>query len=46
MHGIMQSDGQNANQMEDEEEEEMIEEDIQDHGESPLINANTKQATG
>jgi len=30
----------------EEEEEEMIEEDICGHGESPLINARTKQARG
>ena len=37
------SDGQtNLGQDEMEEEEEMIEEDICGHGESPLINAQTK----
>ena len=41
---MMNSDGQ-TNQGDnffEDEEEEMIEEDIDDHGESPLINAKTK----
>ena len=44
MHNMMQSE--HNNNMQDEEEEEQIEEDICDQGESPLINAQTKQATG
>ena len=44
----MASDGNNTNEGDGdyEDEEEMIEEDICGHGESPLINAKTKQATG
>ena len=45
-NGGMQSDGQTNLGQEEMEEEEMIEEDICGHGESPLINAQTKQATG
>ena len=45
-NGGMQSDGQTNLGQDEMEEEEMIEEDICGHGESPLINAQTKQATG
>lgn len=39
MHGMMQSDG---NDIDDAEEEELIEEDICDNAESPLVNAQVK----
>ena len=43
LHNMMASEGE-VDAFQD--EEEMIEEDICDHGESPLINAQTKQANG
>lgn len=46
MHGLMRSDMGDGGHQDDMEEEELIEEDICDNGESPAVTANTKHNVG